>query len=202
MKASFGAISLAMSSGLASASSKDANEIKEGNELQKVDENDSYVLFNTESPRGTRYFKANKETGRTTYVEATESSNEHGLARSDVSVTTVPQSAGVEIVKRSESYVKPTDACAGDCNAHWVRGVSHELHKVLAGVAKGAIAGAALTQIEGNNFSLSLVDMDVQYVISVKEIQYAGAALGPWKPGGSALLSYSPPVPGHSGNCP
>jgi hypothetical protein len=120
-------------------------------------------------------------------------------------------------VKRSESYVKTIDPCAGDCNAHWVRGVSHELHKVLAGAAKGAIAsailaasiaaspvgvgvtatagenvafatitgaieGAALTQIEGNNFSLALVDMDVQYFIGVKKCNMPGPHWGLGRP--------------------
>lgn len=142
MKGSLGVISLVVSSGLASASSKDASKIREGNELQKVDENDSYVLFKKESHSGTAYFKSNKNTGRTMKVEATELSNELGLAQADVSVATVPQSAGSWIVKRSDSCRRLFESCTGDCQAHVVVGTSHELYKELAGATKGAIGAA------------------------------------------------------------
>jgi hypothetical protein len=235
MKASFGAISLASSAGLASANSNDVSEVKDGNELQKVDENDSYALFKIERRDATQYFKTNKETGRTNYVEATELSKQHGLEQAEVSVATVPQSAGVEIVLRSDGYFKNIESCAGGCDQHWVRGASHELNNTLVDVSKKAIAGAiiaasiytagvaalitsvgraaakgavkgilagvGLSQIEGNTFTTAAVDTDFKFFLSIEEMQYLGMALGPWKPGGSALLSPLTPVPGHFNDC-
>jgi len=145
MKASFGAISRATSSGLASANTNDTGDIQYENELQKVDENDSYVLFKIESSDESKYLKSNKETGKTTYVEATELSNEHGLAQSDVSVAIVPSSAGGAIVKRSESYRRLFESCAGDCQGHVLLGSSHEIEKHIAGASKAVIGYAIVS---------------------------------------------------------
>jgi hypothetical protein len=236
MKASAGALGLATSSGLASARPKAGIEVEDENELQKVDENDTYVLFKLDSREGTKYFKTNKETGRTTYVEATELSSDYGLAQADVSVESVPQSAGVDIIVESQVYSKTIESCAGACDNHTVLGVSHKFNSFLVDVSKGVIAAAiigatvyyagvaavinsvgraaaksavqtlltslSISQIEGNTFTTAQVDTDIKYYLGVEEAQYLGMAFGTWKPGGSALLSPLPPVPGHSNNCP
>lgn len=236
MKASAGALGLATSSGLASARPKEGIEVEDENELQKVDENDTYVLFKLDSREGTKYFKTNKETGRTTYVEATELSSDYGLAQADVSVESVPQSAGVDIIVESQVYSKTIESCAGACDNHTVLGVSHRFNSFLVDISKKAIAGAViaasiyyagigaiinsvgraaakgavknilvgigLSQIEGNTFTTAQVDTDIKYIIGVEESQYLGMGFGTWKPGGSALLSPLPPVPGHSNDCP
>lgn len=204
-------------------------------ELEKVDENDTFILFRLQDSGGTKYLKSNKETGKTRFVESTELANEHGIATADVSIATVPESAGIEIIKRSEAYERTIETCAGDCGYHALVGSSHELEKHLAGATKSvigaaivgaaiaiapagavaalgtgtakgiittALSGALMAEIEGNNFSIATVDTDIKYVIGVTETAYPGTALGPWKPGGSALLMVpSVPLTEHQYGC-
>lgn len=114
-------------------------------ELQKVDENDTYVLFEVASNDGTRYFKSNKQTGTTTFVESDELVNDYSIAESNVSISAVPEPAGVEIVVRSDTYERVIESCAGDCGGHSVVGTSHELNEYLAGATKATIAYAIIS---------------------------------------------------------
>lgn len=131
-----------------------------------------------------------------------------------------------EPFKRADVYVRETgETCFEGCS-HYISGISMEMGQFTGAVTKtllayeiislvgalgsgsaiatflttgrikAAISAVGLQTIEGNTFTIGVYDADVNSFWVKEQHKPGGVALGPWKPGRSALLTYMT-LPGH-----